>query len=326
MADVRTAFHLQRIETRLGPLALLTMDNGEDHTKPTVLGRSAIESGQRALDAIEAGEWAALVVTGKPFVFAAGADIDEFPRVRSREEAIAGSRAGHDLFARLRELPFPTVAAVNGVCLGGGLEVALHCDARTIASSVRHFGAPECFLGIIPAWGGTQLVPRLAGVQVAVRVIVENADAPEPDAARGQEAIELGLADRMLDAGRVPRRVDRLRARARRPGRRAARPSRPERRRRGRRPRPRTARRVAPRRRARSLPRARPDRRRRELEPRGGLPRRGGGSRPISCSRRRRARRCTPSTSSSAARRRRPGIPQTSRRAASARSASSARG
>ena len=71
-----TEFHLQRVDTRLGPLALLTMDNGEDHTKPTVLGRSAIESGRRALDEIEAGEWVALVVTGKPFIFAAGADID----------------------------------------------------------------------------------------------------------------------------------------------------------------------------------------------------------------------------------------------------------
>ncbi|MGZ8693922.1 MAG: 3-hydroxyacyl-CoA dehydrogenase NAD-binding domain-containing protein [Gaiellaceae bacterium] len=198
MTEIRTEFRLQRVDTQLGPLALLTMDNGEDHTKPTVLGRSAIESGQRALDEIEAGEWVALVVTGKPFVFAAGADIDEFPRVRSREEAIAGSRAGHDLFGRMRALPFPTVAAVNGVCLGGGLEVALHCDARTIASSVRHFGAPECFLGIIPAWGGTQLLPRLAGAQTAVRVIVENA-MRQNRMLRAAEAVELGLADRMLD-------------------------------------------------------------------------------------------------------------------------------
>src|SRR3954470_9760131 len=193
-----TAFHLHRVDTRLGALALLTMDNGEDHTKPTVLGRSAIESGQGALDEIEAGEWVALVVTGKPFIFAAGADIDEFPKVSSREEAIAGSRAGHDLFGRLRALPFPTVAAVNGVCLGGGLEVALHCDARTIVSSVRHFGAPECFLGIIPAWGGTQLVPRLAGAQTAVRVIVENA-MRQNRMLRAAEAVELGLADRLFE-------------------------------------------------------------------------------------------------------------------------------
>ena len=68
--------------------------------------------------------------------------------------AIQGSRAGHELFGRIRELPFPTVAAVNGACLGGGVEIALHCDARTISTAVRHFACPECFLGIVPAWGG----------------------------------------------------------------------------------------------------------------------------------------------------------------------------
>ena len=194
-----TEFHLQRVDTRLGPLALLTMDNGADHTKPTVLGRSAIESGRRALDELEGGDWIALVVTGKPFVFAAGADIEEFPRVRTREEAMAGSRAGHDLFARIRALPCPTVAAINGACLGGGLEVALHCDARTISKAVRHFAAPECFLGIIPAWGGTQLVPRLLGAEKAVRFNVLN-PMRQNKMLSGPEAFEWGFADRLLDA------------------------------------------------------------------------------------------------------------------------------
>ena len=194
-----TEFHLRRVDTRLGPLALLTLDNGADHTKPTVLGRSAIESGQRALDRLESGDWIALVVTGKPFVFAAGADIEEFPRVRTREEAIAGSRAGHDLFGRIRALPYPTVAAVNGACLGGGVELALHCDARTISTAVRHFAAPECFLGIIPAWGGTQLVPRLVGAEKAVRFNVLN-PMRQNALLSGPEAFEWGFADRLLDA------------------------------------------------------------------------------------------------------------------------------
>jgi len=102
-----------------------------------------------------------MVLTGKPYIFAAGADIDEFPKLRDHEEAIAGSRAGHELFGRIRALPFPTVAAINGVCLGGGLEIALHCSARTISTAVRHVGCPEVFLGILPGWGGTQLIPRL---------------------------------------------------------------------------------------------------------------------------------------------------------------------
>jgi len=193
-----TTFFLNRVETDAGPLALVTMDNGADWTKPTVLGRSAFESAQWVIGELESDDWAAMVVTGKPFVFCAGADIDEFPKISSREEAIEGSRAGHDLFGRIRALPFPTVAAINGACLGGGVEIALHCDARTIASSVRHFALPECFLGIIPGWGGTQLVPRLVDPKTAVRFVVQN-PLRQNRMLSAPEAVEYGLADRLLD-------------------------------------------------------------------------------------------------------------------------------
>ena len=193
-----TTFFLNRVETEAGPLALVTMDNGADWTKPTVLNRSAFESADRVIGELESGDWVAMVLTGKPFVFCAGADIDEFPRISSREEAIEGSRAGHDLFGRIRALPFPTVAAINGACLGGGVEIALHCDARTIASSVRHFALPECFLGIIPGWGGTQLVPRLVDPKTAVRFVVQN-PLRQNRMLSGPEALEYGLADRVLE-------------------------------------------------------------------------------------------------------------------------------
>ena len=136
-------------------------------------------------------------MTGKPFVFAAGADITEFPDA-TRELAIEGSRAGHELFGRLRSLPFPTVAAINGACLGGGVEIALHCDARTISTAVRHFACPECFLGIVPAWGGTQLVPRLVGVEAAVKFVVAN-PMRQNRMLTGPQAHELGFADRLLE-------------------------------------------------------------------------------------------------------------------------------
>jgi 3-hydroxyacyl-CoA dehydrogenase/enoyl-CoA hydratase/carnithine racemase len=183
---------------RWNDVALVTIDNGEDWTKPTTFGRAALESLARCLDAVEKSQWRALVVTGKPFVFAAGADITEFSRRATPEAAREGSRAGHELFARIAALPFPTVAAINGACLGGGVELALHCTARTIARSVRHFAAPECFLGIVPAWGGTQLVPRLVGPETAVRFIVENAMKQNRmlDAAK---AFELGFADKLLE-------------------------------------------------------------------------------------------------------------------------------
>src|ERR671939_1057570 len=169
MAEAGTEFKL----ARAGEVALLTIDDGHDHTRPTFLGRAALESLDRALTELERGDCAALVVTGKPFVFCAGANIGEFPGA-TRELAIAGSRAGHDLFGRLRALPFPTVAAINGACLGGGVELALHCDARTISTAVRHFALPEVFLGIVPAWGGTQLIPRLVGAETAIEFIVSN--------------------------------------------------------------------------------------------------------------------------------------------------------
>ena len=193
-----TSFYLNRVETEAGPLALVTIDNGEDYTKPTVLGRSAFESAGRVIGELESSEWIAMVLTGKPFVFCAGADLDEFPKISSREEAIEGSRAGHELFARIRALPYPTVAAINGACLGGGIEVALHCDARTIATSVRHFALPECFLGIIPGWGGTQLVPRLVDPKTAVRFVVQN-PMRQNRMLTAQEAVEYGLADRLLE-------------------------------------------------------------------------------------------------------------------------------
>jgi 3-hydroxyacyl-CoA dehydrogenase/enoyl-CoA hydratase/carnithine racemase len=181
---------------RAGDVALVTIDNGEDHTKPTFFGRAALASLDRALGELERGDFAALVLTGKPFVFAAGADLNEFHGATA-ELAREGSRAGHDLFGRLAALPFPTVAAINGACLGGGLELALHCDARTISSAVRHVAFPEVFLGIVPAWGGTQLVPRLLGVEAAVKLIVANPLRQNRllDAAA---AHELGLADELF--------------------------------------------------------------------------------------------------------------------------------
>jgi 3-hydroxyacyl-CoA dehydrogenase/enoyl-CoA hydratase/carnithine racemase len=183
---------------RSGEVALVTLDNGADHTKPTVLGPAALRSLDRALRELERGSFAAAVLTGKPFVFCAGADIDEFPKITSREAAVESSRAGNELFRRLAALPCPTVAAINGACLGGGLELALHCTARTVSSAVRHFGFPECFLGLIPGWGGTQLAPRLVGPEAAIRVIVQN-PMRQNRLLDGTQAFELGFADLLLE-------------------------------------------------------------------------------------------------------------------------------
>ena len=94
---------------RAGDVALVTIDNGEDYTKPTFFGRTALASLDGVLDELERGDYAALVLTGKPFVFAAGADLNEFHGA-SAELARDGSRAGHDLFSRLAALPFPAAS------------------------------------------------------------------------------------------------------------------------------------------------------------------------------------------------------------------------
>ena len=188
-----TEFRLRRD----GDLAIVTIDNGEDWTKPCTFDRGALESLGGALDELESQEWAGLVLTGKPNGFAVGADIGQFPNV-TPELAREGSRAGHELFLRLRSLPFPTLAAIGGAALGGGLEIALHCDQRTIARSVRHVGTPEVFLGLFPAWGGTQLLPRLVGPEAAVKVVVSN-PLRQNRMLDAQKAFELGLVDAVFD-------------------------------------------------------------------------------------------------------------------------------
>ena len=197
MAEV-TEFKLTYHESkRAGRLALLTMDNGHDHTKPNTFGAGALRSLDAALTTLE-GETdvKGLLLTGKPFIFAVGADLGTF---EGADAALArqGGEAGHAVFRRLSALPFPTVAAINGACMGGGLEIALHCDYRTLSDAAAAIAFPEVFLSILPGWGGTQLTPRLIGGPKALQLIVHNA-LDNNKVLRPRQAFELGLADRLL--------------------------------------------------------------------------------------------------------------------------------
>jgi len=197
VASSPTEFKLQRLDTRVGPVALVTMDNGEDWQKPNTFGEAALRSLESVLDRLRSRDWRGMLLTGKPFVFAVGADIGEFGEI-TPDRARLGSQAGHELFGRIRELPFVTVAAVNGAALGGGVEIALHCDYRTIASSVRHFACPEVFLGLIPGWGGTQLIPHLVGAEQAVTFVVEN-PLRQNRMLDARRAFDAGFADALLE-------------------------------------------------------------------------------------------------------------------------------
>ena len=182
-----------------GPMALITLDNGLDHTRPSTFGPAGLLALGEALDAVAARtDIAAVGVTGKPFIFAVGADLSGAPLIAARDEALTIARLGHSVFRRLGELSVPSFAFVNGAALGGGLELALHCSYRTISSGVTAVAFPECFLGLLPGWGGTYLLPHLIGPENALKVIVEN-PLSQNRMLRGAQAYSLGIADAMFE-------------------------------------------------------------------------------------------------------------------------------
>jgi len=186
----------------VGLMALITLDNGRDHTRPSTFGPAGLLSLNDALDAVaaraERGDIVAVGVTGKPFIFAVGADLSGAPLIAARDEALAIGRLGHAVFRRLGELSVPSFAFVNGAALGGGLELALHCSYRTISSGVTAVAFPECFLGLLPGWGGTYLLPHLIGPGNALKLIVEN-PLSQNRMLRGAQAFSLGIADAMFE-------------------------------------------------------------------------------------------------------------------------------
>jgi len=190
-----------RLPGGLGTLALVTLDNGLDHTKPTTLGPQGIAELTAVLRAQQerarAGEIAALAVTGKPYFLAAGADLMQVAGVTTHDEALALGRGGHEAYRLLGELGVPTFAFVNGVALGGGLEVALNCDYRTAAADVRALALPETGLGLVPGWGGAYIVPRLVGIEKALEVVLTRPAANKPYTA--EQAAQIGLVDVVLD-------------------------------------------------------------------------------------------------------------------------------
>ncbi|NUU17882.1 3-hydroxyacyl-CoA dehydrogenase [Cellulomonas humilata] len=184
-----------------GTLALVTIDNGLDHTKPTTLGPLGIAELTATLTAVRArvaaGEIVAVAVTGKPYYLAAGADLTQIGTVPGRDGALLLGQGGHAAYELLHSMGAPTFAFVNGVALGGGLELALNCDYRTVASDVRALALPETGLGLVPGWGGAYIVPRLVGIEKALDVILTRPAANKPFAA--VEATQLGLMDVVLD-------------------------------------------------------------------------------------------------------------------------------
>lgn len=182
-------------------LALITLDNGHDHTRPNTLGPITLQELSATLDGLaaraSAGEIAGVAITGKPFIFAAGADLSKVSALRSIEDARLMAQLGHSVLGKLGTLGVPSFAFVNGLALGGGMEIALNCDYRTLDSSAAALAFPEVFLGIIPGWGGATIVPNLIGIEKAIEIIISN-PLKNNRMLKPQEAFELGLFDAMF--------------------------------------------------------------------------------------------------------------------------------
>ena len=171
-------------------VAVITIDRQE---ALNALDQDVLAELALAFDVAETdAEVRALVVTGAGRAFVAGADIAELQRL---SDAFAGREAalmGQEVMNSLAAMPFPTIAAVNGFALGGGLELALAADLRVAAPGAR-LGLPEVGLGLIPGFGGTQRLPRLIGKGRALDLIFtgRHVDA--------EEALRIGLVDRVAD-------------------------------------------------------------------------------------------------------------------------------
>lgn len=186
-------------------IALITLDNGKDHTRPSTLGPKTLIELAEKLDLqkerASRNEIQGVAVTGKPYFLAAGADLSHVPQIKERETGRLIGELGHYALGKLSELGVPSFVFINGLALGGGLEIALNADFRTVNRSAPAIALPEVFIGLIPGWGGAYLLPNLIGIKNALKVIVEN-PLKQNRTLSAEEAFELGIADAIFDSAR----------------------------------------------------------------------------------------------------------------------------
>jgi len=206
LADGEVVTHSPVRDIRLASgkvLALITLDNGRDHTRLNTLGPATLTELGETLDSLRAraaaGEIQAVGITGKQYILAAGADLSDISRVGSKDNARLIAQLGHKVLGSLSELGVPSFAFVNGLALGGGMEIALNSTYRTVDASAAALALPEVFLGIIPGWGGAYLVPNLIGIENALEVVISN-PLKQNRMLKPQQAFELGLMDAIFPA------------------------------------------------------------------------------------------------------------------------------
>jgi len=184
-------------------LALITLDNGRDHTRPNTLGPGTLKELGETLTGLKAraaaGEIDAVGITGKQYILAAGADLSQVAQLPSKDIARLIAQRGHQVLGSLSELGVPSFAFVNGLALGGGVEIALNSTYRTVDASAAAIALPEVFLGLIPGWGGAYLLPNLIGIENALEVVISN-PLKQNRTLKPRQAFELGMVDAIFPA------------------------------------------------------------------------------------------------------------------------------
>jgi len=178
---------------------LVRQENGIAHLKMDVVGDTMntlkaefVEQVAEVLAEIKAdiSITGLVLCSGKKDSFVAGADINMINDCKTKEEVVAISRQGQVIFSQLEQLSIPVVAAINGACLGGGLELAMACHARVCSDSPKTaLGLPEVQLGLLPGSGGTQRLPKLVGVQISLDMMLTGKQL------RAKQALKVGLVN-----------------------------------------------------------------------------------------------------------------------------------
>jgi 3-hydroxyacyl-CoA dehydrogenase/enoyl-CoA hydratase/3-hydroxybutyryl-CoA epimerase len=183
------------LRVALGPDGVMVATLDVPGERVNTLGRALMEEFRTLMAGLDARSdvRAVVLVSGKPDTFIAGADIKDFTAIRSALEAETLSREGQALLNRLESLKVPVVAAIHGSCLGGGLETALACRYRIATDDPKTaLGVPEVMLGLIPGAGGTQRLPRLVGLRVALDLILTGRNL------KATRALKAGLVDEVV--------------------------------------------------------------------------------------------------------------------------------
>lgn len=187
-----------RLDTDRDGLVWLTFDKAGESTN--TFSRDAMEELAAIIARLAAEKPRGLIIrSGKESGFIAGADVTEFTRIRTKEDALAIVRRGWDTFNKLAALPFPTVALIRGFCMGGGLELALACKYRVAVDEPgTKMALPEVMLGILPGWGGVMRLPDLVGPPAALDMMLTGR-AIEARKAKGMGLVDASVPWRVMD-------------------------------------------------------------------------------------------------------------------------------